>query len=185
MKKAYSYCLLKYYHSQVLGEVLNLGIVAFFPTLSQLIVVFPNTLKRLRVAYPSFPEKTIKAYLEYFETKANQINKTTELFYQYKTSKSLKALMDSEFLTEDSSMLQFTSYKTAILYSENVDVVLKNLSSTYFSLDDLNILFSSRKQVLKKEDWIKPDIKNKVAKIGRNDVFLPNQNELSFLKDLL
>ena len=31
-----------------------------------------------------------------------------------------------------------------------------------------------------KEEWIKPDLKNKVSKIDKNDIFLPSQDELTF-----
>lgn len=31
-----------------------------------------------------------------------------------------------------------------------------------------------------KEDWILPDNKNKVSKIGKNDIYLPHERELHF-----
>ena len=31
-----------------------------------------------------------------------------------------------------------------------------------------------------KEEWILPDLKSKIKKIDKNDIFLPHQNDLSF-----
>jgi hypothetical protein len=40
-------------------------------------------------------------------------------------------------------------------------------------------------KIKNKKDWIEPDFKSRITPIDKNDVFLPNQNELSFLKKLL
>ncbi|WP_379088844.1 hypothetical protein [Pedobacter sp. UC225_65] len=31
-----------------------------------------------------------------------------------------------------------------------------------------------------KADWILPDVKNKISKMGKNDIYLPNERELTF-----
>jgi hypothetical protein len=186
MKKTYSYCLLKYYHSQVLGEILNLGLIVYFPTINQLRLIVPKSLTRFKIIYSTFPEKTITAYIEYFKHRVNELNQNSDIFYQYNTSTSLNSLIDKEFLAADSSMLQFSDYKKAVLYSDSIDRILRSLSSTYFPSDVTEILSDKyKKSKSNKEEWIKPDLKNKIAKIDRNEVFLPRQDELSFLNELL
>jgi len=186
MKNKYSYCLLKYHHSQTLGEILNLGLIVYFPVVNQLKLLLPKNLTRFKVAYPSFPERTITAYLEYFTSRVKELNQNSDVFYRYNTRISLEGLMNNEFLASDSSMLQFDDYKTSILYSDNLDYILTILSSTYFPSDAVEkISVSYNKNKKSKEEWIKPDLKNKIARIDINEVFLPSQDELSFLNELL
>ena len=59
--ETFTYSLLQYHHSQLLGEVINIDLIVYFPDSSRLEFVYPEKLLRLRYAYPSVPEKTIKS----------------------------------------------------------------------------------------------------------------------------
>ena len=74
-KGTFTYALLQYHHSQVLGEVLNIGLVVYFPDHNKLDFIYPNKLIRLKFAYPDVPEKTIKSYFKYFQSRVDELNK--------------------------------------------------------------------------------------------------------------
>lgn len=185
MKKTYSYSLLQYHHSIILGEIINIGLLIYFPTISKLRFLHPVDLSRLKNLYLNFPEGTVFSYYEYFQQKVGELNEMPSKLESYDISRSLKDLIDKEFLSEDSSMLQFSNHSKAVLYTDKVDTLIKSLANTYFPLDkvyinneDLNSKTSLNRQ--KKADWIKPDVKNKIVKVDKDFIFLPNKNELSF-----
>lgn len=133
-KSTFTYALLQYRHSQILGEVLNIGLLAFFPIEQKLIFIHPEKLIRLRFAYPNLPEKTIKSYLRYFEDKVNQLNLQPNFFSNKYLEHSLERLLNEEFLAPDSSALQFGNFKTAVLYSNDTQKIIDQLYNLYFSV---------------------------------------------------
>ena len=133
-KGTYTYCLLQYHHSQLLGEVLNIGLIVYFPHVKHLSFIFPEKLIRLRFAYPDVPEKTIRAYFKYFEKRVQELNQNPEIFADYDLSKSLKLFVNNEFLPEDSSALQFGNFRTSVLYTPNVEHIRNQLYNLYFSV---------------------------------------------------
>ncbi|MBK1442790.1 hypothetical protein JHJ32_22550 [Parapedobacter sp. ISTM3] len=77
--RTYQHGLLQYRHSQMLGEVMNIGLIAYFPTHRHLAFLYPEKLIRLRFAYTIIPEKTIKGYFRYFNKRvALQANHANE-----------------------------------------------------------------------------------------------------------
>ena len=182
MRRTYTYSLLQYHHSIALGEILNIGILLYFPSLSKLSFIHPNNLARPKNLYTNFPEKTILNYYEYFSQRVKELNVNSDIFLRYNLNNDLKELIELEFLQADSSMLQFSNSNKAILYTDDVDELIKKLAHFYFPLDKISVyekLYSSY-QKKNKEDWIKPDLKNKIVKIDKDFIFLPNKNELSF-----
>ncbi|HTI61113.1 DUF3037 domain-containing protein [Mucilaginibacter sp.] len=183
MKKTYTYSLLQYRHSIVLGEVLNIGLLVYFPIESRIRFIYPENFKRIKTLYNNFPERTIISYFEYFNQRVDELNKKPEVFYKYEINNSLRTLIENEFLSADSSILQFSNYHKAILYTEDLNTLIMKLSNLYFPSDDIvvkNEFIVSNKNIQKKDDWIRPDIKNKIVKIDKDFIFLPNKNELSF-----
>ncbi|MXV14339.1 DUF3037 domain-containing protein [Hufsiella ginkgonis] len=139
MKKGtYTYGLLQYRHSQVLGEVLNIGLLVYFPDLKVLRFIFPDKILRLRFAYPNVPEKTIKAYFKYFETRVSKLNAQPEVFADDALSESLERFIDKEFLPSDSSALQFGNYRKGLLYTPDIEVICDQLYNLYFSVFQLH-----------------------------------------------
>lgn len=133
-KGTYSYALLQYHHSQILGEVLNIGILLYFPDFKRLDFIFPEKLIRLRFAYPNVPEKTIKAYFKNFTNRVNELNINKEVFSDYNLDTSLEKFVDAEFLPSDSSSLQFGNFRKGVLYSENLELIKNQLYNLYFSV---------------------------------------------------
>ncbi len=133
-KGTFTYGLLQYHHSQILGEVLNIGLLVYFPNVKKLAFIYPEKLIRLRFAYPNVPDKTIKAYFKYFDSRVNELNANAEIFSDYDLSKSLQIFIEKEFLQPDSSALQFGNYRTSVLYTEDIDYLKNQLYNLYFSV---------------------------------------------------
>lgn len=185
MKNTYTYSLLQYHHSIVLGEVLNLGLIIYLPSINRISFIHPISLNRFKIVYEDFPENTIISYYNYFQKRVKELNSNSDIFYKYELKKSLKEFIEYEFLPADSSMLQFSNYNKAVLYTNNLDNLVKKLSKLYFPTDVVNVKdeeYYNNQSVQKrsKDDWIKPDFKNKIVKIDKDFIFLPNKNELSF-----
>jgi len=186
MKKTYTYCLLQYHHSMILGEILNIGLLLYFPITNSLRFIHPENLLRLKNVYVNFPEKTILSYYDYFQARIAELNKTPDIFYEYELVNSLKEFVEKEFLAADSSMLQFNNYSKAIIYINDLEKLVMQLSKVYFPTDaiklgdNINNTDIDKLKKNNKEEWIKPDFKNKIVKIDKDFIFLPNKNELSF-----
>lgn len=133
-KGTFTYALLQYHHSQLLGEVLNIGLVVYFPDFNRLEFIYPEKLIRLRFAYPDVPEKTIKSYHKYFVGRTEELNQQPETFVNYSLETSLKQFLEEEFLAPDSSALQFGNFRTAVLYTENLEHIINQLYNLYFSV---------------------------------------------------
>ncbi len=130
----YQYGLLQYHHSQLLGEVMNIGLIVYFPTHRHLAFLYPERLIRLRFAYPVIPEKTIKGYFRYFNRRIAELNSSPEFFSEQHIGRSLQTFVESEFLPADSSALQFGHYRSSVLYTDNIDHIKNQLYNLYFSV---------------------------------------------------
>jgi len=133
-KGTFTYSLLQYRHSQVLGEVLNIGLIAYFPVVNELKFIFPEKLIRLRFAYPNVPVKTIKSYFRYFEQRISELNNAPDIFYDYDLKESFQSFIKNEFLPADSSALQFAESKNSVLYTPDVNHICNQLYNLYFSV---------------------------------------------------
>jgi hypothetical protein len=156
----FTYGLLQYHHSQLLGEVLNIGLIVYFPQQHRLEFIYPEKLLRLRYAYPNIPEKTIKSYFKYFQKRIEDFNAQPSFFNKYDLEKSLQSFLENEFLPSDSSALQFGNYRTSVLYTDNLSHIRNQLYNLYFSVFkiqdntknrvDESVLLKQYKKLLKK-----------------------------------
>lgn len=137
-KGTFIYALLQYHHSQILGEVLNVGLVVYFPDFQRLEFIAPERLIRLKFAYPDVSEKTIKSYFKYFISRTKELNLQGEVFGNYNLESSLESFLAEEFLAPDSSSLQFGNFKTAVLYTPNLEHIINQLYNLYFSVFHLH-----------------------------------------------
>lgn len=130
----FSYVQLQYHHSQILGEVLNVGLFAYFPEKNQLRFIYPEKLIRLRLAYPDVHEKSIRSYLKYFESRVSELNLSPEIFANYNLAESFLNFLHAEFLQSDSSALQLGQVKKSVMYSASLEVIADQLYNLYFSV---------------------------------------------------
>lgn len=129
----FTYSLLRYIHSQVWGEVVNVGMLFLFPAQRRVIFLHPTRLKRLTSLYQAFPEQLVKAYLRNFAKKSQAINRDWDLFAEALLRQSADAFIAAEFLPSDDSALQFDEPRTAVLYSDQVTQVAADFYHTYFA----------------------------------------------------
>lgn len=136
----YLYSLLQYRHSQLLGEVLNIGMMVYFIDNNRLVFIKPDNLARLRYAYSNVSEDTIKMYFRAFDERIERLNTSGQTLFPFDIDGAFRQFIATEFLPEDASALQFAEIKKAVQFVDNQDAVCRQLYATYFSVFDNNLL---------------------------------------------
>jgi len=134
VKDIFLHSVLQYQHSQVLGEVLNVGVLLIFPTQKRLAFLYPEHLFRLKTAYPHAPERVIRTYFKGISKRIEQLNQQPEIFANFVNANYAIHFIAAELLPEDSSALQFGKVSTALLYTEDLGKIEKQYRNTYLSL---------------------------------------------------
>ncbi|WP_299462635.1 DUF3037 domain-containing protein [uncultured Microscilla sp.] len=132
MNTVFKYAVLRYVHSQVLKESVNIGILVFFPEQGQ--VVFTSSEQRLNALihlYPNFSTSHIQAYLDGLTKRAHVITAEFNSATKRAIEENLERFIQIEFLPEDATVLQFSKIYTSLLYSEDINQVMVNLLETY------------------------------------------------------
>jgi len=137
MSALYQYSLLQYRHLRR-EEWLTLGVLVLFPEQKQIRFLGPQKLRRLRAAFPDAPEKLLLSWLKGFEWQAQSLNNKPEIFAAHHLEHHSQELIAEFFLPPDSSALQFSPVKSSLLYTEQIDVVCRNLSDVFLSVYDQN-----------------------------------------------
>ncbi|HNS42668.1 MAG TPA: DUF3037 domain-containing protein [Taishania sp.] len=119
MNKSFSYSILTYNHSLVLGEVINVGVLLIFPDENVVEFHYPQRLNRIKDLYHNFNESLVKDYLKAFEIKARTLNQyLQDYIFGY------HELISNNLLTENASALQFEAVKVGF-YTGNYETVAK------------------------------------------------------------
>ena len=127
------YSLLRYAHSQVLGEVINVGVLFIFPTQATVLFRYPARLQRLKHLYPGFSERPVKTYLQAFERKSRRVTEQWRARGDGLLQPTPDAFIEAEFLVSDDSALQFDPVRTGVLYSADVAQVAQDFYQSYFA----------------------------------------------------
>lgn len=146
MKDIFLYSVLQYHHSQVLGEVLNVGVLLIFPAQKRLAFLYPEYLFRLKTAYPHLPERVIRTYFKGISKRVEQLNQQPEIFANFVNANYAVHFISAELLPEDSSALQFGKVSTVLLYTEDLEKIKKQYHHTYLSL------YEPYQEIEKKDD---------------------------------
>lgn len=182
MTNSISYSLLKYTHSKLLGEELNVGILFVFPEQKQVEFIFPHSIARIKKAYPAVSIDLIKSYLSSFKKKAEKLGRNLDQYiFNY------NELITEQFLVTDGSSLQFTSFNHALTIGdiEKTKAYYFNLYLSYYESPisqfdvrktDKFIVTECKKLILKK----RPDIE----KLLHVDKFVISSDKVSFKPDL-
>lgn len=142
MKGVYQYCLLRYVHSQFLGEEVNAGIVFYFPDEDKIIFKYPKSLERINHLYRDFPEKLIRSYLISFTNAASNFSKSEHFF----KVKKLEKILPEYFIAPDASALFFDSVSTGVKYAES-EIIATDIFNRYFVYS-----FPENKQFIERHD---------------------------------
>jgi hypothetical protein len=114
-----------------LGEVVNVGVLLIFPDTRQLSFLYPERLGRIRRLYPVVSESVIRSYLKSIALRTRKLNRSPELFVNY--TADLTELIDNELLIRDGSALQFGDIHSSVLYTDDLEAIVKQFYGLYLS----------------------------------------------------
>ncbi|GAB4021924.1 DUF3037 domain-containing protein [Spirosoma koreense] len=157
MNSVFYYSLLQYRYAQSLGEVLNVGVLLLYPEQRTATFLHPERLGRIRKLYPKFAEKVIRSYFKGIAARTNQLTKQPEVFADYENHP--RQLIDNEILIRDSSALQFSELKTAVLYTEDLAAISEQFYRLYLSFYD-----ESEPQVRHDESYLLKEYQRRLQK---------------------
>jgi len=154
MSGVFKYSLLKYVHSDLLGEYLNVGILLYFPDSDILRFVFPKSLARLKDLYKDhFSEKLVLSILKTLDQTSRERNIHRNLsssnFIQYDFSD-----LQQWLLPVDSTALRFGPVKTAVAYGQE-EIIVRDYFKMFFSYFERNVAHGKRND----EDFISKKLK--------------------------
>ncbi|APY07174.1 hypothetical protein BWZ20_02135 [Winogradskyella sp. J14-2] len=172
MENKYTYSLLRYKHSALLGESLNVGLLIYFDNDDRFHFIFNNRLSRLKNIYQHFPEKTVKNYLREIKSKVSIVNSKFDNFYKLEIDRSFDSFISNYFLPYDGSALQFSNSTFNFQYSKENKAILKYLSDIY--LFEQSQVKKDKEYELAKTFYRK--VKNYVNEVGKS-------NSPNFYKD--
>jgi hypothetical protein len=123
MNKSFTYSILKYHHSQLQGELLNVGVLFSFNEGRELHFVTGN-LQRLRSVYQEFDNTYISLITKNIKDKL-KVRQDGNLF---SPDIPLKDYVSQILLPEDSTALQFSSFYTAIISTATTQAIIDEFS---------------------------------------------------------
>ena len=130
----YTYCILKYKHSPYLDESINVGVLIYFEDTQRFVFKYSKTLNRIKSIYSNVPEKTIKEYIRQIDSYLKRYQKTDSFFVL--NDLNLKAFLFNFVLPNDSTVLQFSNFKTESLRYFNEDFI-ENIIIEKVFIDDI------------------------------------------------
>jgi len=134
----YKYSILKYQHSALLGESLNIGVLIYFPYIDKFVFNYSKNLTRIKAIYDIVSEKTIKHYLSQIELRLRKFSSEYELFekdkYEY-----FDQFIDQFILPNDGSVLQFSKNRESYFYNQDIEYIISNLTNKYLFEKEKNI----------------------------------------------
>ncbi len=165
MKTDLTYYILNYFHSQFLGEKLNVGILFHSKNPSKIIFKHPKNFKRIRELYSDFTESQLKINLNVIEERINILNNKNSLFFDKESSNIV-----SELFRQDATALVFSEGKRAIV-DGNLELAIKDYYNLYFS----NYHEPEKKQK-HDEEYLLRNFKNRLAIRNSNAHHLLNKD---------
>lgn len=112
MNKTFHYSILRYRHSYLLQEEVNVGILFIFDSDQQVEFLYPKSLQRISSLYHDFSVNLIKRYFRTFERAAKKFQKELSKESETLFNSDLKNYINDYFLPDDASALYFTELKT-------------------------------------------------------------------------
>lgn len=137
--KQYTYSILKYQHSALLGESLNIGVLIYFPFEERFVFKYSKNLTRIKAVYDIVSEKTIKHYLGQIENSLNNVRSNEFSFFTKDKFEYFDLFIDKFILPRDGSVLQFSKSKRVFLNNNDVDFAISYLTSKFLFEKEKNI----------------------------------------------
>lgn len=172
MNNKYTYSLLKYKHSTLLGECLNVGLLLYFHTSKTLEFIFTGNLARVNAIYLNAPERVLRNYVREIDNRVSFLNTKLDDLFIDDIENRFDSFIDNFILPSDGSSLQFEEGIVSFQYEKsNIDIIehLKNLYLFEISTSKENKEYEIGKSFYQ-------SIKNYVKEVGKS-------NSPNFYKD--
>ena len=182
MTNTFSYSVLKYRHSILLNEILNVGLLFYFPDERKILFSYPSKLNRISHLYQNINIDSIKKVQSIFVNKCHALNQewhfeSSSLFKDVlDIEKPFKKLINSYFLIEDASSLYFEEIRTGV--NPGVKEIISYYEKEYFSCYE-DELFNANK---KDEKYIEQKLKSNLKQNLKDNEF--NVHDLSINKNI-
>ncbi len=137
--KKYTYSILKYQHSALLGESLNIGVLIYFPFEDKFVFKYSRNLSRVKAVYEIVSEKTIKHYLFQIENSIKNLRTNEFSFFDKDKFDYFDLFIDKFILPRDGSVLQFSKSKQSFLNNNDVDLTISYLTNKFLLEKEKNI----------------------------------------------
>jgi len=134
-----TYCILKYTHSPYLDESINIGVLIYFAKSKRFIFKYSNNLSRIKLIYNNIPEKTIKEYIHQIDSRLKNINSIQKPDISLENY-DLKDFLSKYILSPDSTVLQFSNFKTIENVKFEEDFVEKTILKQLFIDDNIHLI---------------------------------------------
>lgn len=162
-EQSYTYSLLTYKHSALLGESLNIGLLIYFEEEERFFFDYSKRLSRIKSVYSHISEKTIKHYLKQIFNKVNTINDKVDDFLKIDIQDSFDSFLSEYLLPFDGSSLQFTKGSRNFQYEKSSQSIISYLTDLY--------LFENEKYTLNKEYELTKSFYNSIKDVI--DIHIP------------
>ncbi|MCT1529966.1 DUF3037 domain-containing protein [Sphingobacterium daejeonense] len=175
--------ILRYNHSQVLGELLNVGVLIYYIDENSLVFISTSNHDKLKNLYPDFNSKMLESQFSFLEKKVKMVN--TKDLYDDRAKINVLNFIEKNLLPKDSSQLQFGHdipiqfpleyFVQSDFEKKIIDTYLINetdlVKKSYAYLKDLEIEKSLSL-------WISPDFRNRTNKFKKDFIYLPKNRRL-------
>ncbi|SUJ28689.1 Uncharacterised protein [Sphingobacterium spiritivorum] len=175
--------VLRYKHSQVLGELVNVGVLIFYVSDKRFNFLTLKTFERLESLYDNFTDSIIQQQMDFVKKKIESLDFLNP--YDDKGKLDVLSFIENKVLPKDASHLQFGEDIVVFYPKEYFDVNIfeDNVTKSYL-LATPDVIFKSELKA-KRSDiqtslnlWIAPDYKNRIAKIEKDFIYLPRKRKL-------
>ena len=130
MSNLFKYSLLKYVHSDLLGEYLNVGILFYFPAYDKLVFKYPKSLSRIKDLYKgNFSDTLIYSTLRLID---KSIRKSQSFDFPSSLIERDFEFLKHSLLTPDSTALRFDLDQKAVAYAP-IETIVEEYYNMFFS----------------------------------------------------
>jgi hypothetical protein len=127
----YKYSILKYKHSAILGESINIGVLFYFPTNDKFIFRYSKNLKRIKSIYDLNSEKIIKHYLtqiDRFLSNSSSRIKDDEIEFE---KFDFDTFIRKHIIPKDDSSIQFSQSRNSKTRNHNFENTANKIATNY------------------------------------------------------
>lgn len=133
--KVYLMSRLRYHHSAILQEVLNIGILLYFPDDRKMMFIYPKSLKRINRCYKDVQVKTLRMYLNHFRYLADKLTCSMaddKMFIPPVDAREFKSSIGAFFMPQDDSALQFSDVGKGLMLHFTPEKIADDTYDRYF-----------------------------------------------------